>query len=247
MLEFLRPVDAQLGRRRAYDTTAETFAAGKKGCEMKLRLLNAFTVAIVLLGAVAAHAQVAPWHATIAYGGAYDITYDEETPLYTYTWMVTFNGIDTGAENERMRAFALYYLPDEALPLTGQEEADTIYDPVAARGSNTNVSWSFPNPNAPVKGNTAAWLADNPTSDPAGSDAVFVGESIGYFKTTFDNPLPDWYLEPTNEIYSGIHVQWTDSDGDQSEWVNHTPEPVSAVLLALGIPVALAARRRRED
>jgi len=204
---------------------------------MNHRMVITVAVAIALLGVVTAHAQVAPWHATIAHGGAYDITYDEQTPQYTYTWMVTFNGIGTGAANERMRAFALYYLPDEALPLNDQQAADTICDPVTARGSNVNVSWSFPNPNAPKKGNTAAWLAGNPTSNPATSDAVFVGESIGYFKTTFENPLPDWYLEPTNQIYSGVHVQWTDTDGrDQSEWVNQTPEPVSVVLLATRDP-----------
>lgn len=207
-----------------------------------------FVAAIALLGAATAYAEagVAPWHATIACGGAYDVTYDEGVPQYTYLWEVTFNGIGTGAENERMRAFALYYLPDSAMPMTGQASPTTVTNPVDARDGKTMVNWSWPGEPAPQIGNTASWSADNPTSNPAESDAVFVGETIGLFLTTFENPLPDDYLLPTSEIFSGVHVQWTDGDGnDQSEWINQTPEPVTAVLLALGIPTALVARRRR--
>lgn len=216
---------------------------------MKYTTMAMLVAAIVLLGATGAYAQgagVAPWHATIAQGGAYDITYDVEgNELYTYSWLVTFHGIGTGADNERIRAFALYYLPDDVMPPEEVVSAGQVFNPVDSRNGKETVAWSTPNPNTPSHGQTISWKAENPTSDAATSDAIFVGEGIGWFQTTFRNPLPDQYLDPTTQIYSGVHVMWTDSDGrDQSEWVNQTPEPVSAVLLALGIPAALIARRR---
>ena len=206
--------------------------------------------AIVLAGATGAIAQgggVAPWHATVAHGGAYDITYDVQgNELYTYSWIVTFHGIGTGAENERIRAFAFYYLPDDVMPPEEVVAPAQVINPVDGRNGKDTVTWSVPDPDAPRHGDTIAWRAHNPKSNPATSDAIFVGEGIGKFQTTFRNPLPDSYLEPTTQISSGVHVMWTDDQNrDQSKWINHTPEPVSAVLLALGIPAALIARRRR--
>ncbi len=217
---------------------------------MNVRTLAIVVAAIALLGMTDAHAGagVAPWQATIAHGGAYDITYDDQGQAeYTYEWELTFNGTGTGADNERIRAFALYYLPDSVLPVTDQEAADTITNPVAERGTNTTVSWSWPGDPHPLRGNTVAWSADNPTSDPATSDAVFVSETIASFRTKFSDKLPEEYFTSSDHmIPSGVHVQWTDETGqDQSEWVNQTPEPVSIALLALGLPTALIVRRRR--
>lgn len=207
---------------------------------MRYMTLAIFVAAIALLGVAnaCADAGVAPWHATIPYGGAYDITYDEQTDTtqYHYYWEVTFNGIGTGDPSERMTAFALYYLPD--VPTLPVGCPTTVSNPNT--GTRT-VNWSSPSDPKPTPhGITVGWSADNPTLQGT-TDAVFVGETIGLFMTTFDAQLPDSYLDPTTEIPSGVHVQW----GEDSEWVNQTPEPVTAVLLALGIPTALVARRRK--
>lgn len=202
---------------------------------MKLRTLAPLIVAITLMLAGSAYA-LPPFSATLANGGAYDATWSSEinANLYTYHWEVAFNGIGTGYANERMTGFALYGMPD-SLYFTGKP--DTI---TQANAATRTVAWS----KAKIFKNSGDvfWDAKHPGS--VHKDPVFVGEKLGVFTTTFTEPgLPTDYF---SSLESAIHVAWSE---DNSEWINNTPEgptpePISAVLLALGLPVALAVRRR---
>jgi hypothetical protein len=129
---------------------------------MRLRTLAPILVAIMVVGATSAYA-FPHFTATVAHGGAYDVTWDEnDVPWYSYFWEVRYNGIDSGESNERMTGFALYDLPElpwetaaptevtvkgiwvrdvvwgQAQVLSTEKHGNAVYWPARTPGPNSN-------------------------------------------------------------------------------------------------------------
>ena len=215
---------------------------------MRHSILATAVVAMFVFAATTAHA-IPPNGATTNIIAAYEIAHGEQQDesLWYYEWEVTFRGLDEAVygDNQRMRAFALYGLPKAVDVYTKDLTIHTYENDVKTVRKDPATWASFDRTDGgqddPPPIESHAWWQAQPANS---GNLVHPGESIAHFVTVFKAPLPDDYLNPEYQIPSGIHVLYDEG----SIWVNHyVPEPVSALLLALGLPAVLVARRRKRE
>jgi hypothetical protein len=194
---------------------------------------TAAAVVVILAISVTAGltAPAPPFASTVADAGAYDLTCTLiDLGTNTYQWELDYLGtsLPQSPDGEYMASFVVY---DDVANYVGAGATAEIWN-TGTLSWDSLADWDTTNPGIP---SAAIEWTDNV---PSAMSRIQPVESLR-FTAAFTGLLDDCSL-------TAIHVRQLGEDGEDSEWVNNTPELAPGALMGLTmLPLGLSYLRNR--